>query len=249
MIRLSTYMKVYKVGDIVDVAVNGAVQKGMPHKYYHGKTGIVYNVTKSSVGVIFYKVVGNRYLEKRVSVRVEHVKHSKCRDDFLRRVKENARKQKEAKANGETVQLKRLPAAPREARTIKTESNPVETLHAAAYGKDKHETLQGTTADLSQKPRSRELKTYLPASCIVGGCSFSAMVRITLTQSQYRSDWRVCDCRVISSSSLHSLGRISTPQCESIAVSASLIDWAFVPAFVPVEHIVPQNLTPKSIRS
>lgn len=135
MIRLSTYMKVYKVGDIVDVAVNGAVQKGMPHKYYHGKTGIVYNVTKSSVGVIFYKVVGNRYLEKRVSVRVEHVKHSKCRDDFLRRVKENARKQKEAKAKGETVQLKRLPEAPREARVIKTESNAVETLHAAAYGK------------------------------------------------------------------------------------------------------------------
>lgn len=127
-------MKVYKVGDIVDVAVNGAVQKGMPHKYYHGKTGIVYNVTKSSVGVIFYKVVGNRYLEKRVSVRVEHVKHSKCRDDFLRRVKENARKQKEAKANGTTVQLKRLPAAPRDARVIKTESNPVETLHAVAYG-------------------------------------------------------------------------------------------------------------------
>lgn len=134
MIRLSTYMKVYKVGDIVDVAVNGAVQKGMPHKYYHGKTGIVYNVTKSSVGVIFYKVVGNRYLEKRVSVRVEHVKHSKCRDDFLRRVKENARKQKEAKAKGETVQLKRLPLAPREARVIKTETNAVETLHAAAYG-------------------------------------------------------------------------------------------------------------------
>ncbi|CCG84916.1 protein of unknown function [Taphrina deformans PYCC 5710] len=133
MIRLSTYMKVYKVGDIVDVAVNGAVQKGMPHKYYHGKTGIVYNVTKSSVGVIFYKVVGNRYLEKRVSVRVEHVKHSKCRDDFLRRVKENARKQKETKANGTTVQLKRLPAAPRDARVIKTESNPVETLHAVAY--------------------------------------------------------------------------------------------------------------------
>ena len=133
MIRLSTYMKIYKVGDIVDVAVNGAVQKGMPHKYYHGKTGIVYNVTKSSVGVIFYKIVGNRYLEKRVNVRVEHVKHSKCRDDFLRRVKENARKNKEAKARGETVLLKRLPVAPRESHVIKTEGNAVENLHPAAY--------------------------------------------------------------------------------------------------------------------
>ncbi|BFZ58650.1 60S ribosomal protein L21 [Savitreella phatthalungensis] len=133
MIRLSTYLKTYKVGDIVDVAVNGAVQKGMPHKYYHGKTGIVYNVTKSSVGVIFYKVVNGRYLEKRVNVRIEHVKHSKCRDDFLRRVKENARRNKEAKAKGETVLLKRLPAAPREARTVQTEGNAPENLHPAAY--------------------------------------------------------------------------------------------------------------------
>jgi large subunit ribosomal protein L21e len=44
------------------------------------RTGIVYNVTPSSVGVIVYKVVGNRYMEKRVNLRVEHVKHSKCRD-------------------------------------------------------------------------------------------------------------------------------------------------------------------------
>lgn len=45
-----------------------------------GRTGIVYNVTPSAVGVIVYKVVGNRYMEKRVNLRVEHVKHSKCRD-------------------------------------------------------------------------------------------------------------------------------------------------------------------------
>lgn len=80
MIPLSTYLKVYRVGDIVDIKANAAQQKGMPHKYYHGRTGIVYNVTPSSVGVIVYKVVGNRYMEKRVNLRVEHVKHSKCRD-------------------------------------------------------------------------------------------------------------------------------------------------------------------------
>src|SRR4051812_37100900 len=55
----------------------------------HSRTGIIYNVTKSAVGVIINKRVGNRYIEKRVNVRVEHVKHSKCREDFLRRVKEN----------------------------------------------------------------------------------------------------------------------------------------------------------------
>merc|ERR1712047_27912 len=49
---LATYMHVYKRGDIVDIKGNGAIQKGMPHKVYHGKTGRVYNVTQHAVGVI-----------------------------------------------------------------------------------------------------------------------------------------------------------------------------------------------------
>jgi large subunit ribosomal protein L21e len=56
------------------------------------RTGIVYNVTKSAVGVIVNKRVGNRFMEKRINIRIEHVKHSKCRDDFLNRVKETAAK-------------------------------------------------------------------------------------------------------------------------------------------------------------
>ena len=36
MIKLSTYMNTYKVGDLVDIHANGAVQKGMPFKFYHG---------------------------------------------------------------------------------------------------------------------------------------------------------------------------------------------------------------------
>lgn len=36
MIPLSTFLRVYKVGDIVDIKANAAQQKGMPHKYYHG---------------------------------------------------------------------------------------------------------------------------------------------------------------------------------------------------------------------
>lgn len=132
-IRLSTYLRPFKAGDIVDVKANAAVQKGMPHKYYHGKTGIVYNVTKSAVGVIMYKVVGNRYLEKRVNVRVEHVKHSKCRDDFLSRVKSNAAAKKEAKEKGEHVQLKRQPLQPRKAHTVTGKENIAETLRPLPF--------------------------------------------------------------------------------------------------------------------
>lgn len=36
MIKLSTYLIPYRVGDIVDIKANAAQQRGMPHKYYHG---------------------------------------------------------------------------------------------------------------------------------------------------------------------------------------------------------------------
>jgi len=61
---MSTYLIIYQVGDIVDIKANAAMQRGMLHKFYHGRTGIVYNVTLRAVGVIIHKIVGNRYLEK-----------------------------------------------------------------------------------------------------------------------------------------------------------------------------------------
>merc|ERR1712157_548048 len=70
-IKLSTYLRPFHAGDIVDIKANAAEQKGMPHKYYHGRTGVVFNVAPRAVGVIIYKVVGNRYIEKRVNVRVQ----------------------------------------------------------------------------------------------------------------------------------------------------------------------------------
>jgi len=133
MIALSTYLRTYKVGDIVDIKANGAVQKGMPHKVYHGKTGVVYNVTGRAVGVIIYKRVGPRYLEKRVNVRIEHISHSKSRDEFLHRVKENAAKKLKAKEEGSHVSLKRQPAMPRGARTISAKDNKPETVTPVAY--------------------------------------------------------------------------------------------------------------------
>ncbi|XP_014203742.1 60S ribosomal protein L21 [Copidosoma floridanum] len=117
-IPLSTYMKVYKVGDIVDIKGNGAVQKGMPYKVYHGKTGRVFNVTQHALGVIVNKRVRGRIIAKRINIRIEHVNHSKCREDFLKRVKENERLRKEAKEKKVRVQLKRQPAQPRPAHIV-----------------------------------------------------------------------------------------------------------------------------------
>jgi hypothetical protein len=60
----------------------------------------VYNVTPHAVGIIVYKIVGNRYIEKRVNIRVEHVKHSKCRQEFLDRVQANHAAHVKAKETG-----------------------------------------------------------------------------------------------------------------------------------------------------
>ena len=125
VIPLSTYMRVFKQGDIVDIKGHGAVQKGMPYKAYHGKTGRIYNVTPHAVGVIVNKRVRGKVLPKRINVRIEHIHHSKCRVDFLRRVKENERKLKEAKASGKPVDLKRKPAQPRPAHFVKKLQEPI----------------------------------------------------------------------------------------------------------------------------
>lgn len=124
IIKLSTYMIPYKVGDYVDIKANGAVHKGMPHKFYHGKTGVVFNITKSALGIIINKRVGNRYVEKRISVRVEHLKPSKCRDDFLERIKQSAVARAESKDGGARVSLKRTPLLPRAAHIIEVSSEP-----------------------------------------------------------------------------------------------------------------------------
>lgn len=105
----------------------------MAHKVYHGKTGVIYNVTKSAVGIIIYKKVNHRYLEKRINVRIEHISPSRSRDDFLRRVKQNAELKKQAKVEGQPLQLKRQPAMPREARTISIKDNRPETVAPVAY--------------------------------------------------------------------------------------------------------------------
>jgi large subunit ribosomal protein L21e len=72
----------------------------MPHKFYHGKTGRVFNVTPHAVGIIVNKQVRNRIIEKRINVRIEHVKHSNSRLDFLNRVKRLETLKKDAKEKG-----------------------------------------------------------------------------------------------------------------------------------------------------
>eukprot|EP01115_Flamella_aegyptia_P013131 TRINITY_DN6846_c0_g1_i1.p1 TRINITY_DN6846_c0_g1~~TRINITY_DN6846_c0_g1_i1.p1 ORF type:complete len:162 (-),score=26.17 TRINITY_DN6846_c0_g1_i1:79-564(-) len=133
-VHLSTYLVTYKVGDYVDIKADSSIHKGMPHKYYHGKTGIVWNVTPRAVGVEVNKLVGNRIMKKRIHVRVEHVQRSSCRDHFVRRLKENEQRKKAIRDNKEVrvPTLKRSPGWPKEGKVVAVKGE-IETIRPVPY--------------------------------------------------------------------------------------------------------------------
>ncbi|XP_056428138.1 60S ribosomal protein L21-like [Hyla sarda] len=133
VVPLATYMRIYKKGDIVDIKGMDTIQKGMPHKCYHGKTGRIYNVTQHAVGITVNKQIKGKTLAKRINVRVEHIRHSKSRDSFLQRVKENERKKKEAKENCTWIKLKHQPAQPSKAHFVCTYRKEPELLEPVPY--------------------------------------------------------------------------------------------------------------------
>lgn len=121
----ATFLFILQRGDIVEIVANSSIQKGMPHKFYHGRTGIVYNVTRRALGVEVNKQLRNRVLVKRVNVRVEHVRHSKCRQEFLDRVQRNDKIKRDAKASGKKADIaliKRFPVAPKAGYVVAAES-------------------------------------------------------------------------------------------------------------------------------
>merc|ERR1712029_828030 len=101
-----------------DIFANPAIHKGMPHKHYHGRTGIVFNVTKSAIGVRVNKFVNGRILEKRIHVRIEHIRKSKCQKEIIERVKSNEAAKKAAREGGEKLTLSAFPRHPRKAISL-----------------------------------------------------------------------------------------------------------------------------------
>eukprot|EP00518_Triparma_eleuthera_P004365 CAMPEP_0182464012 /NCGR_PEP_ID=MMETSP1319-20130603/8174_1 /TAXON_ID=172717 /ORGANISM="Bolidomonas pacifica, Strain RCC208" /LENGTH=133 /DNA_ID=CAMNT_0024663613 /DNA_START=102 /DNA_END=503 /DNA_ORIENTATION=+ len=129
---MSTYMRTYHVGDYVDIKVNPAQHKGMPFKAYHGRTGRVFNVSRRAVGVKINKNVNGKIIKKAMHVRVEHVNPSKCRQEVLRRVKENEAAKATARQTGVKVDLKRHPRPPKAGYTYKMKQTPT-TMQAQIF--------------------------------------------------------------------------------------------------------------------
>jgi large subunit ribosomal protein L21e len=130
---LSKLLTVFKKNDIVDVIGNGSVQRGMPHKFYHGKTGKVFDVTKNSLGVIINKRVNTRIVPKRIHVRIEHVRKSASREAFVERVKANDKLKREAKARGEKVNTKRIPKQPRGSQVVDVSKSSISYMNPIKF--------------------------------------------------------------------------------------------------------------------
>eukprot|EP00550_Attheya_septentrionalis_P000083 CAMPEP_0198287186 /NCGR_PEP_ID=MMETSP1449-20131203/6082_1 /TAXON_ID=420275 /ORGANISM="Attheya septentrionalis, Strain CCMP2084" /LENGTH=149 /DNA_ID=CAMNT_0043985103 /DNA_START=92 /DNA_END=541 /DNA_ORIENTATION=+ len=112
-IHMSQYLMKVKVGDYVDIFADPSIHRGMPHKHYHGRTGIIFNVTKAAVGIRVNKEVNGRVLEKRIHVRIEHVRKSKCQKEILARKVANEEAKDLARKTGVKVDLKRSPILPK----------------------------------------------------------------------------------------------------------------------------------------
>jgi len=128
------YMTTYRLGDYVDVIGDGSMQKGIPYKFYVGKTGIIWNVSKRAVGVIVNKLVGNSIIPKKIHVRIEHVRPSKCQKDLKERVRRNDAARREAREAGVPFKAdKRQAAQPREERIVDLGAATVEMLYPEKY--------------------------------------------------------------------------------------------------------------------
>lgn len=135
---LTTFLRSYKVGDMVDVVCNSGQQKGMPHKFYHGRTGKVWNITRRGIGVEINKVHRQKQLVKRIHVRMEHLRPSKGRAGHLQRVAENEAIKKAAKESGTPAPasaLKRMPKGPRPGFELELNATFGEKVRSFSFGR------------------------------------------------------------------------------------------------------------------
>lgn len=134
MPHVAKILEQFRVGDYVDCKIDSSVVKGMPHKYYHGKTGIVYNCNPHSYGVTFYRRVGGKFIERNMHIRVEHLSKSRCDEDSKRRYAEYREALAAARAKGEKIlPNKRMPEGPKPAMSISKSGNTIIELAEKPY--------------------------------------------------------------------------------------------------------------------
>jgi len=118
----STYLQNFKVGDYVDIVINSSIQKGLPFKYYHGKTGKIFKISKSSLGVNIEKIVGNRKILKKINVRIEHLRKSKTKIGFTeKKILKDRIRRRENRLETKRFHLRELSGFPSQKHTVSFE--------------------------------------------------------------------------------------------------------------------------------
>jgi large subunit ribosomal protein L21e len=134
-----TYLRTFHLGDFVDIKGVGSVHKGMPYKFYHGKTGRIWNITPRAVGVEVNKVVRGKILKKRIHVRIEHAVQSRCQEDFKKRIELTRQYAEENKKNKDTKDYvkkkltKRQPKGPKAGYTLSMSKRKIVNVSPVAY--------------------------------------------------------------------------------------------------------------------
>lgn len=120
-IATARLLETYRLGDRVDIIGDSAHHKGLPHKFYHGRTGVVYNVTPRGLGVVVNKYHRNgKILAKRICVRHVHARQSRCAVDTVARIQANEAIKRASKESGERKPtIKRVPGKPKDSFTVK----------------------------------------------------------------------------------------------------------------------------------
>ena len=105
----------------------------MPHTFYHGKTGHVFDVTRNSVGIIINKRVNTRIVPKRIHVRIEHVRKSQSREAFVERVRRNDELKQKAAKEGKKISTKRIPVQPRGSTVVDTSKTSISFMNPVKF--------------------------------------------------------------------------------------------------------------------
>ena len=75
----------------------------------------------------------NRKIEKRIHVRVEHIRKSNCRTSFIDRVKENDKLKTEANKKGLKISTKRKPKVPEKAKVVSFNLEEMKVTNQVPY--------------------------------------------------------------------------------------------------------------------
>ncbi|OAG31651.1 large subunit ribosomal protein L21e [Nematocida displodere] len=121
----TTLLHQYQRGDYVDINIDSAIHKGMPHSHYVGKTGRIYAVFKTSVGIAMTKQIGNRIVVKKVVARIEHVRPSNCQKQVVAR--------DQYRAEHGVAPPRMLPEGPRKAFAVSLEENVPVVLKSSLH--------------------------------------------------------------------------------------------------------------------